>query len=124
MKPFIFILVLFILFKPVWLLVEYVANYDYIVEKLCENRDQPALQCNGKCYLAKRISGTTEEGEKSPLWSALSKFDLEMINLKDTHVFPIGYFESPKKIYKWHAPFVGGLFTLDILQPPQFLLKK
>ncbi|WP_434036247.1 hypothetical protein [Formosa sp. 4Alg 33] len=124
MKPFIFILVLFMLFKPVWLLVEYVANYDYIVEKLCENRDKPKLQCNGKCYLAKRISETSEHGEKSSLWNELSKFEIEMIHFKEPHKLPVLYFQSTKKYYKWNTPCIGDLFALDLLQPPQVLLQK
>ena len=121
MKPFIFILVLFILFKPAWLLVEYIANYEYIVEELCENRDKPALQCNGKCYLAKRISGTSENDEKSTPWNELSKFEIQMIAFEATHTFPKRYVESTKKNYKRHHPCIGRLFTLDILQPPQYL---
>ena len=30
-------------------------NRDFIAGNLCENRDRPSLNCNGKCYLAKKI---------------------------------------------------------------------
>ncbi|RFZ83336.1 hypothetical protein DYU05_14470 [Mucilaginibacter terrenus] len=30
-------------------------NRNYIAEKLCENRDKPWMNCNGKCYFMKKI---------------------------------------------------------------------
>jgi len=35
--------------------LEYLINYNYIVNELCENRDKPVLTCNGKCYLADQV---------------------------------------------------------------------
>ena len=40
--------------RPLHPLMEYYANYDYIANVLCENKDKPALSCNGKCYLVKQ----------------------------------------------------------------------
>ena len=34
----------------------WVANRAYIASTLCENRDQPQLRCNGKCYLKKKLA--------------------------------------------------------------------
>lgn len=42
----------------------YVVNYDYIVQNLCENRDKPELSCNGKCYLAKQLSKTDKQSNQ------------------------------------------------------------
>lgn len=59
------------IFKPVWVLVDYRTNYDYIVEVLCENKDVPESSCNGTCYLNKQLSEIAKEqspnnqGEKS-----------------------------------------------------------
>ena len=39
-------------------------NQEYIASVLCENRDKPALQCKGKCYMTKKIK-QAEEKEKS-----------------------------------------------------------
>ena len=33
----------------------YKANTEYITEVFCENKDKPALKCNGKCYLNKQL---------------------------------------------------------------------
>lgn len=57
------------LFKPLWPLAEYIANYDYIVNNLCKNRDKPALKCNGKCYLAELYAKENGKPEKNPFES-------------------------------------------------------
>lgn len=59
------LLSLFIVFtiavRPIMPVYNYVVNYDYIVENLCENRDKPELSCNGKCFLAKELSNTEKQ---------------------------------------------------------------
>lgn len=36
------------------------------IERLCENIDQPELECNGKCYL-KKVTQTTTEDDNFPI---------------------------------------------------------
>jgi len=38
----------------------YQLNIDYIIETYCINKDQPELQCNGKCHLAKQLQITNK----------------------------------------------------------------
>jgi hypothetical protein len=45
-------------------MVDYVLNYNYIRKNICENKAKPELNCNGKCYLAKEISGSSQNSEK------------------------------------------------------------
>lgn len=33
----------------------YVVNKEYAAQQLCENKDVPMLNCNGKCYLSKQL---------------------------------------------------------------------
>ena len=35
------------------------------IEKLCENKDQPELECNGKCHL-KKVSESTNKNNNEP----------------------------------------------------------
>ncbi len=60
MKTATFILSLFLFFKPIIPLLEYVAFYDYIKNELCINKDKPILQCNGKCFLKKELAKASE----------------------------------------------------------------
>jgi hypothetical protein len=35
--------------------VDFLIHQTDIIEQLCENKDKPELQCNGKCYLMKQL---------------------------------------------------------------------
>lgn len=48
-----------LLLKPVFPVLEYFVNYDYIVTELCENKEKPELECNGKCHLAKELASAS-----------------------------------------------------------------
>ena len=59
-KKITVILALFMLFKPVLPVLEYVVFYDYIKNELCVNRDKPEMECNGKCHLAKEMANAND----------------------------------------------------------------
>ncbi|MEN9337011.1 MAG: hypothetical protein RLZZ500_1998 [Bacteroidota bacterium] len=63
-KQSVFIIVLLFVFKPVFPVIEYGLNYDYIAKVLCENKAKPELKCNGKCHLMKQLAKASE-AEKS-----------------------------------------------------------
>ncbi len=44
--------------RPIVPVIDYLINYDYIAEQLCENRNKPILACNGICYVTKEIQKT------------------------------------------------------------------
>lgn len=60
MKIATIILSLFMFFKPVLPVVEYVVLYDYIKNELCVNKDKPDLGCNGKCHLKKELAQASD----------------------------------------------------------------
>lgn len=39
------------------IVLNYQINKDYITKNLCENRNKPAMKCNGKCHLRKQLAG-------------------------------------------------------------------
>lgn len=45
----------------VW--VDYCVNNNYIREVLCINKDEPKLQCDGKCYLAQQLKKQSQKSE-------------------------------------------------------------
>jgi len=55
-KNILFILLLALFLKPILPVVDYVINYEYISKVLCENKEKPKLQCNGKCQLMKGLA--------------------------------------------------------------------
>lgn len=62
-------LYLLVLVQPMLPVVEYLINYDYIVNTLCENKDKPILTCNGKCYLGDQVEKQLDRGpdQQKPL---------------------------------------------------------
>jgi hypothetical protein len=51
-------------FNQLFVYAGFELNENYIVSELCINRDQPQLQCNGKCYLMQKVK-QAEQKEKS-----------------------------------------------------------
>lgn len=50
--------------RPIMPFLDYMVNYDYIAEALCENRDKPYLECNGKCYLEKELAAAGHDNHE------------------------------------------------------------
>lgn len=44
-----------VLFKPLFPIIDYAINKEYIAKNLCENRNKPKMNCNGKCHLMKQL---------------------------------------------------------------------
>lgn len=76
----------------------------YITATLCENKDKPELQCDGKCYLNKKIAepvsnATKEQESKQP--------NLEKgLELADCHAF--SYWELMAKEPNNRSKSVAG----------------
>lgn len=109
------------LFSREVIVMSFQLNRDYIAKTLCENRSRPALHCNGKCYLAKRLKTrqaredqqTTERVQNMPV-IALFCADLFSFQFADasanatTRVATWAYQQAP-----YAAPRHG------IFQPPR-----
>jgi hypothetical protein len=60
--------------------IEYQANYKFISEFLCENKDKPQMHCNGKCYLAKALKSNEEKSSGHQKLIPKNFFSDEMIS--------------------------------------------
>ncbi|MCG2431173.1 hypothetical protein [Aequorivita xiaoshiensis] len=122
-KNVILILISVLMFtKPLWPVVDYIANYDYIVNVLCENIDKPELECDGKCYLSKELAKEAGADDANPLNSKTSKTEIPQViiseNLKEYEfvsqtdhisIQEIGYLPNLHSL----------LLTSSIYHPPQ-----
>ncbi|MBB6680626.1 hypothetical protein H4O20_04150 [Aequorivita sp. 609] len=108
--------------KPLWPVVDYIANYDYIVNVLCENIDKPELECDGKCYLSKELAKEAGADDKNPLNSKTSKTEIPQVIISEnvneyefvlqadhTSIEEIGYLPNLNSL----------LLTSSIYHPPQ-----
>jgi hypothetical protein len=103
MKNFVFIVVLMVLLKPVFPVVEYIVNYDYIAKVLCENKAKPALKCNGKCHLMKQLAKESES-EKPLFPNKKAPQEVEVlfyqnIDFQCCNVFPVAVATSTTSNY-------------------------
>lgn len=120
----VLLLTLTMLFKPLWPIVEYVGNYDYIVNVLCENKDKIALQCDGKCYLSKQLAKEAKEGNQNPFDKKQSKTELQHVvfyQLISTYNFKIDSLKDSRENFKAIVLNYSKLFTIDISAPPEFI---
>lgn len=61
MRVFVAILLFLVLsVRSVLPVIDYAVNYDYIATQLCENKSNPEMLCNGKCYVKKELTKTTQ----------------------------------------------------------------
>lgn len=49
------------MFRPLFPVLNYVVNYEYITKELCENKEKPEIECNGKCHLKAELAKASEE---------------------------------------------------------------
>ncbi|MDI1257285.1 MAG: hypothetical protein PSV16_14420 [Flavobacterium sp.] len=61
MKKIIVITCLMLLLKPIFPMVEYAVNYEYVSKVLCVNKEKPQLHCNGKCHLMRELAKASEK---------------------------------------------------------------
>lgn len=111
-----------ILTKPLWPIVDYVLNYDFIVATLCENQDKPEMHCDGKCYLTKQLAQESESGDKNPLNDKLAKTDVPQ-NIIAERISGFHFLSeitfTNKIITKYSANLFPSLFVIEIPHPPQ-----
>lgn len=113
--------------KPLVNTVDFFVNQEEITEELCENKDEPVLECNGKCYLMKTL-----EQEENPFETKVLEEDSKekkqdkketKTNSKLYEVIPNGV--SIAKTYKIVSlknfkPYIASASTLEtkLLIPP------
>ncbi len=60
LRKTILILALVMLLRPIFPVIDYVVNYDYVATVLCVNKAKPQMHCNGKCHLMKEMAKEAE----------------------------------------------------------------
>ncbi len=70
-----------ILLKPISQIgweVWYEVNEEYVAAELCENQDEPELECNGKCYLMKQLKKSEPAPTQNEEDRAINPFSLKI----------------------------------------------
>ena len=112
-------LYLLVLVQPALPVLEYLVNYDYIVNELCENREKPILTCNGKCYLGDQVEkqldrGTDQQVPLPPQIDFKQFIPLDETIPEDT---PVSFSEPLSKLL-FSDNLKERTFSAAILRPP------
>jgi len=78
--------------------VYYHVNKEYISQKLCENRNNPQIHCNGHCYLSKQLQKA--EGHEKQSARLIKEKEEIIVNLAESLEGP--YFPD-YKVEVFHA---------------------
>ncbi|PWL37365.1 hypothetical protein DKG77_16485 [Flagellimonas aquimarina] len=111
-----------ILAKPLYPIAEYIVNYNYIVNNLCENRDKPALNCDGKCYLSKLLAKESKESEENPFGEKQSQTEVQHIffyKLSAQIDFGEDLLQGAKDNFKFVSLLISTPFVSEISEPPE-----
>ncbi len=105
------------------LYLDFEIRRDYIVSNLCENRNRPMLNCNGKCYLAKKIAEAKKQEEKQAERDFLTKLFAPATDFSSTVTADLSQptflslFENTIQ-FRYSNPFIHSDPTRDIFHPP------
>jgi len=103
--------------KPYVPVYDYIINYNYYKDVLCENQDFPQLACNGKCALAKEIKKENNSANKLQVPKILSNKHLVLtINFKDEFFINYLSYNKKEKFINIHK-FYKAVY-LELLKPP------
>ncbi len=111
-----------ILGKPLYPIAEYITNYDYIVNNLCENKNKPALNCNGKCYLSKLLAQESKQNEENPFGEKQSQTEVQHIffyKLTSQIDFGKDLSQASKDNFEIVSLLISTPFISEISEPPE-----
>ena len=121
MNKLIIIIALTMLLKPIFPVVDYIVNYDYISKVLCENKAKPELKCNGKCHLMKELAKESEtEKPISNDKKDNSKYEIEVLFCEEIKsvVFEQIYFDYTTSIGDNYANLYFHSVSCSVFHPP------
>jgi hypothetical protein len=95
---------------------EFKSNQEYIAATLCENRDRPELNCEGKCYLMKKLKAA-EDKEKKQENQAQKKASVDLFFVEKT-VAPVLVITIPAQKKASTQKFSLPEFDREIAHPP------
>jgi hypothetical protein len=91
-------------------------NKNYIVTKLCENRDKPWMHCNGKCYFMKKLKQAQDSDRNSERQSQRNLFQEASIS----EASPIKFQSTLLQVIS--TPYCSGnlkQFNGTLFRPPR-----
>lgn len=93
----------------------YTIDIESFVENLCENKDKPKLQCNGKCYLTKITKDTSSDDNNIPV----IKWEQNVYYPNELPEYITIAFKPLKNIQFWYLSYYKGVDLSSVFHPPR-----
>ncbi len=109
--------------KPLFPVLEYAANYEYISKVLCVNKAKPMMHCNGKCHLIKELAKAQEEEKQTPFNkknSTVDSFDL-ILDIKKDFSLLFYHVNDKTTLNSKYSNLYSCLHLSAIFHPPIFI---
>jgi hypothetical protein len=122
-KKTVFIVIISLFLKPIFPVIDYVINYEYIAKVLCENKAKPMMHCNGKCHLMKELAKAAETENPKSSDKKENTSVQEVLFFKEMNSFSIVFFGfQPKtKINSSYLNLYSYLNEHSEFHPPTFI---
>jgi hypothetical protein len=119
----IFFLIVYTLvaFKPAFPFVNYLLNKEYIAKNLCENRNKPKMNCNGKCHLMKEIKKTGSEPSPANNTSQKNTGEESVQHLGGSFTCSFSNEELAANYAAYALQFTLSSYSKGIFHPPSVL---
>lgn len=117
---FVFILLMALSIRPAYfvgMVVYYETHLNEIIEKYCINKDKPELQCNGKCHLAKEITGIDATDDTKAIVNVSAAFYPVYFQQVEQSTFTFIATKKSTKFYKYLYTY-SYLLSNKIDKPP------
>lgn len=101
--------------RPIAPFVEYAIDYDYISKVLCINKDEPELQCNGKCQLMIKLK-EQQENDYNSLSISLKDYPIGFVKI--TSIKKRNIFSNTKINNYLHQQNYTFLYIGSVFHPP------
>ena len=120
MKKAVLILALFLLLKPIFPVIDYVVNYDYISKVLCINKERPKLNCNGKCYLMKELAKNSESENPVSNNKKIVSQETVIVFCEEINTFTLTpiYFQKNKRANSNYSNLYSYKISNAVFHPP------
>ncbi|WP_421810249.1 hypothetical protein [Flagellimonas sp.] len=94
--------------------VYYSLDREDFIERLCENKDRPALNCNGKCMLAKMLQAQTDDEQPMPVigWEQV------LVYFMDLPTYDIQIDSTEKRSTFFYSNPYSYCFSEMLIKPP------
>lgn len=92
-------------------------NQHYIAQNLCENRGMPQLNCDGQCYLAKKLKQAADKESQQEKETVQLNFHPPFITEQTAWIAYAGTVERNEPLLD--QPLLLPSFAFSIFHPPR-----